>query len=138
MATPEDCPMIDKVAPQNPEPAGGPWWWLLPLALSAAVILVTAGINWGQLSRQDADRAAMVTDMKATDAALSSRIDRLSGEVNARFEVVANDKQRDNERIVRLEERFTSILDYVKRIDSNLEALMGNKRGPPSLGGPGR
>lgn len=102
---PKDCPIIKQQIPlagyQSKPLTSTSWFW--PLLFSAFLAVFAAGIAWGHLFGQD-------TELKANNAALSARI-----------EAVAADRNRDSERLARLEV-------VVQSIDKNLQSLIDNSR----------
>ena len=116
MSAPKDCPIIKQqipiIPPRNGAIASASWFW--PLLFTILCGVLTIGIWAGRISTQDDGRSIVIGELKANDAALASRI-----------ESVATDRNRDTERLARLEVT-------VQSIDKNIQSLIDISR-PKSL-----
>jgi hypothetical protein len=112
VTTPKDCPIIKQQIPipqaKNSTISTTSWFW--PLSFTVFCAVFAAGTWSGRIATQDDGRSAVIGELKANDAALSSRI-----------EAIATDRGRDSERLARLEVT-------VQSIDKNIQALIDVSR----------
>jgi hypothetical protein len=117
-AAPEDCPMLD-AAPPVPALSNQPWFW--PLAFSVALGILTGGVYVGTAGKSDQTATIMIGELKAADASLAAKIEALVAE-----------RQRDVERLVRVEVQNQAVQDSLKEIKDGLAVLLRKYHADPT------